>query len=134
MTFGAIWSEILQVAAGDKVVGIVAGDQGKVIGKIQFSTTGAGKVKVGQRVNIRLDGDPYMEYGMLPATVASISLVPNEKLYTMELDLPGLKTLYGTDIEFTGELSGVAEISTDEISLFVRLLSSLRYFFKHKFD
>lgn len=132
MTFGAVWSQNQQIVAGDKVMGIVAGDQGKIIGKVQLPTAGAGKVKVGQAVNIRLDGYPYMEYGMLPARIASISLVPNEKLYTVELDLQGLKTLYDKEIEFTGELSGIAEISTDEMSLFVRLLSPLRYFFKHR--
>ena len=131
VTFGKFWSENQQVSAGDRVFGIVAEQQGKVIGKVQLPVAGAGKVKVGQRVNIKLDGYPYMEYGMLPATVEAISLVPEEKLYTVQLSVPeDLKTFYGTKISFTGELTGTAEIATDELSLFQRLLNPLKYFFK----
>ena len=131
ITFTKIWSQNQHVNAGDKVFGIVAEQQGNIIGKIQLPSSGAGKVKTGQQVNIKLDGYPYMEYGMLPAKVFSISLVPDEKLYTVQLSLPkDMETFYSQRIDFTGELTGIAEIITEEQSLFQRMFSPLKYFFK----
>ena len=131
ITFSNIWSQNQQINTGDKVFGIVAENQGEIIGKVQLPSEGIGKVKTGQRVNIKLDGYPYMEYGMLPAKVHSISLVPNEKIYSVQLSLPqNMKTFYGEKINFTGELNGIAEIATDEMSLFQRMLNPLKYFFK----
>ncbi|MDR1056007.1 MAG: HlyD family secretion protein, partial [Prevotellaceae bacterium] len=131
VTFGKFWSRNQQINAGDRVFGIVSENRGDIIGKLQLASEGAGKVKTGQRVHIKVDGYPYMEYGMLEAKVQSISLVPDEKLYSVQLSLPkGMTTFYGKTIDFTGELSGTAEIATDEMSLFQRLMSPLKYFFK----
>lgn len=131
LSFGKFWSQNQQINIGDKVFGIVAENQGELIGKVQLPSEGAGKIKAGQRVNIKLDGYPYMEYGMVQAKVESISLVPDEKVYSVRLSLPnGMITFYGENIDFTGELTGTAEIATDETSLFQRLLNPLKYFFK----
>lgn len=131
LSFGKFWSQNQQINIGDKVFGIVAENQGELIGKVQLPSEGAGKIKAGQRVNIKLDGYPYMEYGMVQAKVESISLVPDEKVYSVRLSLPnGMTTFYGENIDFTGELTGTAEIATDETSLFQRLLNPLKYFFK----
>jgi len=48
--------------------------------------------------------------------------------YTIDIALPaGLKTNIGKVLNFTGELSGQAEIITDDRSLFERVLSPLKY-------
>ncbi len=44
---------------------------------------GAGKVEPGQKVNIRLDNYPYMEYGMLEGVISHISEIPDEE-FTMQ--------------------------------------------------
>jgi HlyD family secretion protein len=79
-------------------------------------------------VNIKVQGYPYMEYGSLQGRVKTISLVPNEAIYAIEVELSqGLQTGTGKILDFTGELSGQAEIVTDDRSLFARILSPLRY-------
>jgi len=51
--------------------------------------------------------------------------------YTVNITLPaGLTTNTGKTLNFTGELSGFAEIVVDDRSLFERILSPLRYLLK----
>ncbi len=131
VTFTNIWSKNQQVSAGNNVFAIVSDNPGKIIGKAQIPVVGSGKVKVGQKANIKLDGYPYMEYGMISTEVSSISLIPSEKVYVVELKLPeSLKTFYGKKIDFTGELTGIVEITTENMSLFMRLLNPVKYFLK----
>ena len=62
----------------------------------------SGKVKPGQKVNIKLSGYPYLEFGMVRGVIKSISLVPSRDAYIIEIDLPdGLTTLYGMKLDFT---------------------------------
>ena len=118
LSYNEVWQKNQNITAGDKVFSVVAENSGAVIGK----------VKSGQRVNIRLTGYPYMEYGFLTGKVSSISLLSNEDSYTVTVELPDtLQTSYNHILEFQGELSGSAEVLTDERSFTVRLLGPLRY-------
>ena len=53
------------VLAGETIMTIVPKENKKIVGKIYLSPKGAGKVKVGQRINVKLDDFPYNEYGIL---------------------------------------------------------------------
>lgn len=83
----------------------------------------------GQRVNISVTGYPYMEFGFLTGKVVSVSLLADEEnTYTVTVNLPqDLRTSYGRTLEFKGELTGTAEVMTDERSVTERLFSPLRY-------
>ena len=100
-----------------------------IIGKIKLPVSGSGKVCPGQRVNISVTGYPYMEFGFLTGEVLSVSLLASEdNMYTVTVSLPqNLCTSYGKQLDFKGELSGTAEVMTDERSVTARLLSPLRY-------
>lgn len=115
---------------------IVPANSGEIIGKISLPSSGIGKVKEGQMVNIKLNGYPYMEYGILKAKINTISLVPDEEdLYTLEVRLTnGLNTTTGKTIEFKGELSGIAEVITEDKSIGSRIISPLRYIWEEKFN
>lgn len=83
------------------------------------------------RANIRLDGYPYQEYGVLPGRVSSIALAPEQETLLLQIDLPdSLITAYGRTIPFTQELSGNARIITEDRRIldrvFDRLLSLLK--------
>lgn len=138
ITFISIWSKNQQITAGSNIFAIIANKPGKIIGKAEIPTEGSGKVRKGQRANIKLDSYPYMEYGMISGKVSSISLISAPRTlqdvnnyYMVELNIPEeLKTTYGRQIEFTGELTGTVEITTDNMSLFMRLLTPFKYFFK----
>jgi len=131
VTFNTVWTNHQFVNASDKILAVVPELQGALVGKIHSPAEFSGKIRTGQKVNIKLAGYPYMEYGTLQGTVESISLIPENNNYTIDITLPaGLKTNTGKELNFTGELSGQAEIITDDRSLFERVLSPLKYLLK----
>jgi HlyD family secretion protein len=128
VTFNSFWTSNQFVNSGDKVLAVVSHNPGEIIGRIQSPASMSGKIESGQRVNIKLSGYPYMEYGALQGKIRNISLIPDENYYSIDVDLPGgLKTNTGKTLNFTGELTGQAEIITDDRSLFSRILSPLKY-------
>lgn len=70
-----------------------------------------------------------MEFGFLTGTVVSVSLLKDsDSMYTVTVSLlQNLCTSYGKVLEFNGELTGIAEVMTDERSVTGRLLGPLRY-------
>lgn len=134
LSYNEVWQTSQHVGTGDPVFPVVTADPGEIVGKVRIPLEGAGKVRVGQRVNIRLTGYPYLEYGFLTGSVSSVSLVPREDTYAVTVCLPQeLRTSYQKELEFTGELAGIAEIMTDEQSFTARLLSPLRYVWEKYF-
>lgn len=129
LSYNHIWQKNQNVSSGDKAFSVVARETGDIIGKIKLPAGGSGKVKTGQRVNISVAGYPYMEFGFLTGKVTSVSLLPDdESTYTVTISLPqDLRTSYNKTLEFKGELTGTAEVMTDERSVTARLLSPLRY-------
>lgn len=129
LSYNNIWQKNQNVNSGDKVFSIVAQETGDIIGKIKLPAGGSGKVMPGQRVNISVTGYPYMEFGFLTGKVMSVSLLADEEsTYTVTISLPqDLRTSYNKTLEFKGEMTGTAEVMTDERSVTERLLSPLRY-------
>jgi HlyD family secretion protein len=127
VTFTGFWSETQNVRAGDKVLTIIPADQGDTIGKIRLPVEGAGKVQAGYKVNIQIANYPHLQYGMVRGIIRTISMVPEDQLYSVEVELPeGLKTYYGTEIPFNQEMTGRAEIITDDRRLIERIFSPIR--------
>lgn len=130
VTFTSIWSENQQVSQGDAVFSVVPDENLEIIGRLEIPLTGSGKVEPGQRVKVKLDNFPYMEYGMLEGRISTISLVPVVTplgaFYTAELDLPGgLRTNYKIDLAFNQEMMGTAEVITKDRRLLERLVQPL---------
>ena len=131
VTFNQFWNENQSVKAGETVMTIIPEDEGEIIGKVQLTFQGAGKVKPGQQANIQFANYPYMEFGMVKGTVQSISLAPNNNFYTAEIELPnGLTTFYGIELDFKQQMTGNAEIITEDIRLLERIVRPLRYILK----
>jgi len=133
VSFTKVWAQNQQVNAGEKLLTIVPVDSSQIIGRMQLQAIGAGKVKPGQNVNIKLDNYPYMEYGMIRTTVKSVSLIPDENVYYLEVDLPqNLITNYGKKLSLQQEMSGVAEIIAEDMRLIERLINPVRALIKNK--
>ncbi|MGC9375774.1 MAG: HlyD family secretion protein [Bacteroidales bacterium] len=131
VTFNQFWNENQSVKTGETVMTIIPEDEGDIIGKVQLTFQGAGKVKPGQQANIQFANYPYMEFGMVKGTVQSISLAPNNNFYTAEIELPnGLTTFYGMELDFKQQMTGKAEIITEDIRLLERIVRPLRYILK----
>lgn len=135
VSYNDIWKENQNINSGEKIFSVINGDAGMIVGRILFPVEGSGKVRVGQRVNIQLNGYPYMEYGFLTGEIKAISLLSNENKYTAIISIPqNLTTSYNKKIIFKGELLGTAEIITDEKSLGERLMSPFKYIFQKNFQ
>ncbi len=127
VTFTKFWSENQNVKAGEKVLTIIPTDEGSMVGKISLPLLGAGKVKVGNKVNIQFDNYPHLEFGMIDGYVSDISEVPEDGFYTVEVEFPSeLISYYGYDIPFSQNMQGNAEIYTDKKRLIERVLEPIR--------
>lgn len=130
VTFNNVWKQNQHVNAGDKVFAIVPDHPGKLIAKVQVPIGGSGKVVPGQKVNIKVVGYPYLEYGMIRGITKTISLVPNNKNYMVEVSIDqNLVTTNKKQLRFTGELTGTADIITENRSLIERIFSPIKYIF-----
>jgi multidrug resistance efflux pump len=138
VTFTNFWSVNQFVTAGNVVFNVVPEIEREIIGKATVPITGAGKVEVGQKVNIKLDNYPYMEYGLLEGEITNISMVPvttdNGGYYTAEIKLMNnLLTNYKKELPFNQEMQGIAEIITKDRRLIERLVEPLVSVFRERF-
>lgn len=133
LSFMSIWSDLQEVKVGDPLFSITPESIGEVQARLVIPFERAGKVKPGQRVNIKLDGYSYMEYGMVEGVIRSISTGYNDLGYPAVAELPnGPTTSYGVEIKFDRELQGVAEITTEDLTLLQRLFSPLKHLYKSR--
>jgi HlyD family secretion protein len=131
VTFVKFWSKNQNVEAGKDVFSVVPTAESKIIGKIKLPIKGSGKVKEGQQVNIKLDNYPYLEYGIIIGKINSVSLMPSEDNYSVEVEFPnGLTTNYKKKLAFGQNMQGSAEIITEDIRLIERFVQPLRYILK----
>ena len=83
-------------------------------------------------VNVKFDNYPYMEFGMVRVQIKNISLVPvtvenNKKAYMLEVEFPNaLVTNYGKTLTFSQEMTGSAEIITEDLRLLDKFLNPIR--------
>lgn len=126
------WQKNQNITAGETMMTVVPDGASAYFGKLYLSQRGAGKVKEGQKVDIKLDDYPYMEFGFIQVTLSSISMLPyndetNGNVYVLDVSLPdSLVTQYGTHIPYRPEMTGVAEVITDDLSVLDRLLNPIR--------
>lgn len=133
VSFAAFWSKNQQVKKDEIVFSVIPEKQSQIIGRISLPVKGAGKVAVGQKVNIRFENFPYMEYGFIRAIVRNISLMPNNENYVVEVEMPqDLKTNYGIQLKFSQEMKGSAEIITSDLRLIQRLFNPIKSLLKHR--
>ncbi|MFK7968788.1 MAG: HlyD family secretion protein [Bacteroidia bacterium] len=121
-----LWSKSQQVEQGKAVLSLLPQAK-RIIGKATLGQAGSGKLRIGQKANIKLDSYDYKQFGMLTAKVIHISPLPKKDQYLIDLELPqGLVTTYDKPLDFDAELYGNAEIITEEL----RLLERIFYEFK----
>ena len=132
VTFTKYWQKNQNVNAGEVLVTVVPDGDTQVMGKILLPQQGAGKVKVGQTVNVKLDNFPYFEYGMVKVCIRNISMVPiqvdeNTKAYMLEVEFPeNLVTTYGKELTFSQEMTGTAEIITEDLRLLDKFINPIK--------
>jgi len=140
ITFNGFWTVNQNVNAGEEVFTVIPDYKGMadqvrhdrvIIGKALLPIARSGKVKVGQKVNIRLENFPDNEFGILRGIVKNISLVPSQNgqtaYYTVEISLPeGLTTTYKKELPYLQNMQGQADIVTEDISLLERFILPIK--------
>ena len=132
VSFLQLWAENQTVNTGDNVFAIIPKNENGYIGKLRAPAQNSGKIKTGQTVNIRLANYPDREFGMIKGSINAISLTPDkEGNFLINVSLPqGLETSYKKQINFQQEMSGTADIITEDLRLIERLLYQFRDIFK----
>lgn len=132
LSFLQLWAANQTVNAGDNVFAIIPKNENGYIGKLKAPAQNSGKIKIGQTVNIRLANYPDREFGMIKGKIKAISLTPDEAgNLLIDVSLPqGLETSYKKQISFQQEMSGTADIVTEDLRLIERLLYQFRDIFR----
>lgn len=132
VSFMQIWSVNQVINSGDNMFAIIPSNENGYIGKVKAVAQNSGKIKIGQDVNIRLANYPDRQFGVIKGKVKSISLTPDkEGNLLIDISLPkGLTTSYKKEIQFHQEMSGNADIITEDLRLIERLLYQFRSILK----
>lgn len=137
VSLNRFWQSNQNINAGDILLTIIPSETSYLIGKIYLPLVGAGKVECGQKVNIKLDNYPFMEFGLLQSTVSNISAssITQDKQKQLLVTLnfkDSLKTNYQFKIPMKEELTGTAEIITKNMNAFERITSPIKYILRKK--
>ncbi len=132
LSFLQLWAANQTVNAGDNVFAIIPKNENGYIGKLKAPAQNSGKIKMGQTVNIRLANYPDREFGMIKGKINAISLTPDKDgNLLINVTLPqGLETSYKKQITFQQEMSGTADIVTEDLRFIERLLYQFRDIFR----
>jgi multidrug resistance efflux pump len=132
VSFMQIWVKNQTISSGEEVFTIVPTNNKNYIAKVKAPAQNSGKIKVNQDVNIRLANYPDREFGIIKGKVKSISLTPDkEGNLLIDVSLPdGIETSYDKKIIFQQEMSGTADIVTEDLRLIERLLYQFRDVFR----
>ena len=116
------WNSNQTVNQGDLVFTIIPSENSSFVGKLKAPAQNSGKIKKGQKVNIKLENYPEAEFGLLVGIIKNISMIPDKNgLYLIDVKLPNtLKTTYDKEIDFKQEMLASAEIITEDLRLFER--------------
>lgn len=132
VSFLQIWSENQTINSGENMFAIIPSTEKGYIGKVKAVAQNSGKLKIGQKVNIRLANYPDREFGVIEGRLKTISLTPDkEGNLLLDIELPnGLQTSYKKQINFQQEMTGTADIITEDLRLLERLLYQFRDIFR----
>ena len=141
VSFASYWAENQNVTAGQEIFTVIPAERGEIIGKAFLPIARSGKVKKGQKVNIRFQNFPENEFGIVRGVVDNISQVPveavnsmtgiRESSYVVSICLPdGLKTNYKKELPFQPQMQAQADIITEDLSVLERFFLPLKKIWK----
>ena len=123
------------VKTEDELFAVVQ-DTGAYVVYATIPSIGAGKLKKGQRVRLKFDHYTYQQFGSVDGILTDVSVLPEpsrteasggSSSYRVTIQLSnGLVTDYKYRLKFKPNMSGSAEIITDNLRLAERMLYSIR--------
>jgi multidrug resistance efflux pump len=121
------WAISKYVKQGDGLFTVVPDDQ-DYIGLVVVPSVNFGKIRIGQKVSLRMDSYPYAESGELTGKIKSITLVPGiDNNYRIEISLSnGLLSTNKKQFDYKPDMTGLAQIVTENISVLDRIFYQFR--------
>jgi hypothetical protein len=134
VTWSKIWKAHQTIAMNDEFVAIVPDATAQtIVGKATAPVAQSGKIQVGTPVFIRVDQFPATTYGQLQGKIKNIALVPQKEDYLVEIELSnGLKTTYHQLLAFRAEMSGTAQLITEDRRIIDRLFDRIHDLLKNR--
>jgi multidrug efflux pump subunit AcrA (membrane-fusion protein) len=124
ITFFKIWTSNQYIKSDDPIF-VVSPPLNSQYARATMPAYKAGKVKVRQPVLIKLDEYPFEEFGFLRGRVEKVSEVSLDKNYLVTIRLAGLRTTTGFRVPLRTELSGTAQIVTNERNIIQRIFNQI---------
>ncbi len=132
VSYFQVWSENQDVSVGEEIFSIIPTSSSNSIAKLRVAALNSGKIKNNQDVVIHLANYPDKEFGILKGKLSAISLIPTKDgVLLLDAKLTnGLQTSYKKQINFRQEMTGTADIITEDLRLLERLLYQFRDVFR----
>ena len=108
---------------------LLSDDSGVCYGEAGIKSTEIGKVSVGQDVNVKLTGFPYLEYGIVKGKIRNVSYLSEKRqdgctYYRSDIVFPkGLQTTYGKELPFIAGMDGEVVIIIEERTIIKTLIA-----------
>jgi hypothetical protein len=127
VTFTYFRNEKQVIKAGETLATVTPDCITSVIVHAVIPISGFGEIEIGQMVNIKLSGFPYMRYGLLKGRICSLSQVPCKGGYGAEIEIVGgMTSTYREKLRYIHNMDGTAEIITRNTRLINRFLNPVR--------
>jgi HlyD family secretion protein len=115
-----------QFLQAGKTIGFVDPPDSRYYAQVTLPQNNFGKIRLGQRVLLRLDAYPYQEFGSIEGRLAYVSKVPSDSGFLANIDLPnGLHTNYKKELQYRSGLKSQALIITRNSRLIQRLMYNI---------
>lgn len=126
VAFLAFLENKMFIEQGKPIFSVVP-EAGHIYAQAEIPVAGSGKIKEGQRVNIRLDNYPSEQFGILYGEIKEISILPSGDKYLAKINLTNaLTTSHQKQLPFKQHLQGETEIITEDLRLFERVFYQFR--------
>lgn len=110
-----VWSAHQNVVEGDVVMSVVPLEKNDTLtGRLRIASFGAGRIKEGNKVLIKFDDYPYLEFGMVIGRLTKVSRVPVMNSYYGEVCIDRLVTTRSVELPFRNKMTGTAEIVAEQ--------------------
>lgn len=126
IVLGGDWAVNKNVNQGDTLCTVLSNNEGVYTGKMLVAQDKIAEIKKGNQVNISLSQYPSRTYGILIGEVASISFVPYNKMYAIDIVFPkGLISVTNKELVYELGMRGKAEIVTSRQNVLLRIFGPI---------
>lgn len=126
IAFNRILEENMLLSTGQTIC-FINPNNTQVYANVLIPQANFGKIKIGEKVILKLPSYPYQEFGTVAGTLDFIAAIPTDSGYDARVLLPnGLSTNYKKQLQFHEGLTAKAEIITEDLKLSDRIFNGLK--------